>query len=78
MSYKLNEDSETTPYVSTVNLAKVAMGNLESFQFIVCWSYGEYSNLLSLCNEATKHTVVNALGFCLTEFAVTISGAKEL
>jgi len=53
MSYKLIKDSETTPYNSTINLEKVAMGNLESFQLIVCWSYGEYSNLLSLCNEST-------------------------
>ena len=78
MSYQLNTDSTTAPYSEKVDLAKVAMGNLESFQVIVCWSYGNYINLLNLCNESTKHIIVNALGFCLTEFAVTISGAKEL
>ena len=68
VEYTLTIDSVTTPFAATVDLAKAAKSNLETFKVIVCWSYSTYNNLTDLCNESTQHSVVNALGFCLTEF----------
>ena len=39
---------------------------LETFQLIVCYSYGDYNNLANLCDESEVHTVVEALGSCFT------------
>ena len=79
MSFTIVEDLVTTKFVPvSVKLAKVALSSLETFEVIVCWSYGNYSNLANLCNDSTRHSVVNALGSCLTEFEVVVQGAKEL
>ena len=73
ISYKLIKNMLLSPFVpASVNLAKLEISNLEAFEVIVCWSYGNYSNLANLCNESTRHTVVNALGYCLTEFEVLV------
>ena len=72
MIYTLLENSGKPPFNAKVDIKKVAISNLETFEVIVCWSYGTYSNLESLCNDSTRHSVVNALGSCLTEFEVEV------
>jgi hypothetical protein len=78
MNYTLTANSGIVPFDATVDVNKVAISNLKTFEVIVCWSYGTYSNLQNLCNELTSHSVINALGYCLSEFEVIIEGAKEL
>ena len=76
MSYTITTDLGTSPFAASVDLAKVAMSNLETFEVIVCWSYGNYGNLADLCNDSTRHTVANALGSCLSEFEILLLGDK--
>ena len=51
-----------------VNITKLATSNLDTFEVIVCWSYSDWDNLANNCNESTRHSVINALGSCLSEF----------
>ena len=52
------------------------MTNLEdSFELIVCYSYGSYTNLQNLCDTDVKHKVKNAHGKCFSDLKVITKGA---
>ena len=47
----------------------------DSFELIVCYSYGSYTNLQNLCDYDVKHKVKNAQGGCFSDLKVITKGA---
>lgn len=49
--------------------------HLDAFFLIACYSYGVYENLQDLCDTDEKHSVINTLGQCFTEFEAVVDAS---
>jgi len=47
-----------------LTLSKMRLSAINNFSFVICYSYGAYPNLQSLCDTAKPHSVTNTLGIC--------------
>ena len=45
---------------------------LDTFDVVICYSYGDWDNMASLCDETVLHPVINARGLCFDEFNVQL------
>ena len=48
----------------------------ETLQILICYSYGSYTNLQDLCDQSTPHTIINALGECISGFELSLDAAR--
>ena len=55
-----------------VQFDKKESGLLDTFDVVICYSYGDWGNLESLCDETVTHPVINARGLCFDEFNVQL------
>ena len=49
---------------------------MDEFEYISCHSYGEFGNLIDLCDETVVHTMTGALGRCFTDFSIELDSAE--
>lgn len=55
-----------------VEFLKTEKNLLDTFDVVFCYSYGDWANLASLCDETVLHPVTNALGLCFVEFDILL------
>ena len=56
----------------TVQFDKKETNLLDTFDVVICYSYGDWGNLAHLCDKTVLHPVINALGLCFTEFSIQL------
>ena len=56
----------------TVQFDKKETNLLDTFDVVICYSYGDWARLTNLCDETILHPVTDALGLCFIEFSIQL------